>query len=67
MNEQDLEDSYKEMLDSSYETVEICGYRYSPSYALALVDPVAYRCGMSDWESELEYRASEEDDEEDDE
>ena len=44
------EDYYDSMLDECYEDVEICGYKYAPSIALYRVDPVAYRCGRSDWE-----------------
>ena len=44
------EDYYDDMLDECYEDAIICGYRYSPSNALRKVDPIAYRCGRSDWE-----------------
>ena len=45
---------YDQMLDDCYGDVEICGMKYAPSRALALVDPTAYRCGLGDWLSALE-------------
>jgi hypothetical protein len=45
----DLEEMYNDMLDD-YGPVEICGMEYEASYALREVDPVAYRCGMADYE-----------------
>ena len=45
---------YDQMLDDCYGDVEICGMKYSPSRALILVDPTAYRCGLGDWLSALE-------------
>lgn len=42
-------DYYDEMLDEVYGTIDICGYEYSASYALEQIDPIAYRCGMSDY------------------
>lgn len=43
-------DYFDDMLNECYPTVNICGYDYDPAHALALVDPVAYRCARSDWE-----------------
>lgn len=37
------------MIDEIYPEVEIMGMHYFPSTALAELDPVAYRCGLSDW------------------
>jgi len=53
MNEYDLEESYKQMLDECYGTVKIAGYEYETSYALKECDPIAYRVGLSDYESSL--------------
>lgn len=47
------EDIYDEMLDECYEEVDICGYKYSPSVALYRIDPIAYRCGMTDYYDSL--------------
>lgn len=44
-----LDQMFRDFLDDVYETAEICGHYYSPSRALAEVDPVAYRVGFSDW------------------
>lgn len=43
------EEAYDEMLDECNEEVNICGMTYSPSECLKRVDPIAYRCGLSDW------------------
>jgi len=54
MTEFELEEAYDAMLDDSYDTIDICGYHYSPSRALKLVDPTAYRCGLLDFEDMME-------------
>lgn len=47
------EQLYSDMLDDCYGDVDICGYSYSASIALERVDPIAYRCGLSDWRSDV--------------
>ena len=47
----DIEERYDEMLDESYGKIDICGCSFIASYALKRLDPTAYRCGMSDFES----------------
>lgn len=55
LSDYDLDQRYQDFLDEVYGTVKIGGYEYSTSSALREVDPVAYRCGFSDWlDSELE-------------
>lgn len=44
-----LEQEYNDMLDDIYGNVQICGYMYTTSHALTRTDPIAYRCGFSDW------------------
>jgi len=39
---------YDEFLNELYGDVNICGYTYTASRALKLVDPIAYDCGFSD-------------------
>lgn len=46
-------DLYDEMLNECYGDVNICGYEYSAAYALEQIDPIAYRCGMSDYYDSL--------------
>jgi hypothetical protein len=63
---------YDELLDECYPTVKVCGYDFSPSYALKELDPIAYRCGFGDWlDSEnlttYEDEADEEENDEEDE
>jgi hypothetical protein len=50
----ELEQAYNEMLDEVYGTVNIAGYEYDTSKALKEIDPIAYRVGMNDYESQLE-------------
>lgn len=54
MEDYELEESYKEMLDECYGMVKIAGYEYETSYALKECDPIAYRVGLSDYEASLE-------------
>lgn len=42
-------DYYDEMLDEVYGIINICGYDYTASYAFEQIDPIAYRCGMTDY------------------
>lgn len=48
----ELEDMYEEMLNECYEPVSICGFNYDQGHALRNLDPIAFRCGVSDWEGE---------------
>lgn len=54
MNDYELEESYKDMLNDAYGMVTIAGYEYETAYALKECDPIAYRVGLSDYESTLE-------------
>lgn len=54
------ETEYDNWLDEVYGDVNICGYTYSASQALENVDPTAYRCGKSDYESEYDLDNCEE-------
>ena len=49
VNLNDFYEVYDDMLNGIWETAQICGYEYSPAQALQAVDPIAYRCGYSDW------------------
>ena len=48
------DEEYNEHLDSIFDEVEICGMTYAVSYALKELDPTAYRCGKSDFESNID-------------
>lgn len=50
----DLTERYDDMLNESG-TVTIGSLEYSPSEVLKSVDPTAYRVGMSDYQSALEW------------
>lgn len=43
---------FEEQLNECYEPVSICGYNYDQGRALRLLDEVAFRCGVSEWEGE---------------
>jgi len=47
-------DEYIEMLDDVYGDVTIAGMTYSAGTALEAVDPVAFRCGLGDYESQIQ-------------
>ena len=53
MNERMMEELYDDMLDDCYQDVVIAGLAYSASVAFKRIDPIAYRVGMSDYESSL--------------
>lgn len=46
------EDEYDSYLDGCYGDLDVCGSTFSASYALKNLDPTAYRCGKSDYDSE---------------
>lgn len=48
------DEQYDDMLDDIYGEVQIAGMTYSTSYALKELDPTAYRCGKSDFESGMD-------------
>ena len=48
------ESEYDYFLDQNYGEVNICGLTYSASSALKNLDPIAYRCSKSDYESNFD-------------
>lgn len=48
-NDRELHEMYNEFLDECYGETEIAGYHYQTSRVLKEIDPIAYRCGFSDW------------------
>lgn len=52
--------SYNAWLDEIYPLVEVAGHSYLLSRVLHSCDPIAYRVGLSDWESETEAFSREE-------
>lgn len=44
-----FQDEYRDFLTDVYGMVSVCGYEYDAGEVLADVDPIAFRCGMSDW------------------
>ena len=57
---------YMELLDDVYGEVTICGMTYSAGAALEAIDPVAFRCGLGDYESEIQAELDEAIENEDD-
>lgn len=53
------EENYDDFLDECYEPVNICGYEHSPSSVLPVWDPIAYRCGVADYEAFLHSEVEE--------
>ena len=48
----ELEDLYEETLNEVYDDVEIGNLSFSAGDIVRNLDPVAFRCGVSDWSSE---------------
>ena len=48
------ESEYDYFLDQNYGEVNICGLTYSASSALKNLDPIAYSCSKSDYESNFD-------------
>jgi hypothetical protein len=44
----DEEEAYEDLLNECYGQIDICGMKYDPGYAIKIIDPVAFRCGVSD-------------------
>ena len=55
----ELVQMYDEMLDDCYGTVSVAGMEYETSRLLKEVDPIAYKCGFTDF-----MHSMQEDDEE---
>ena len=47
-------DEYQEFLNEAFGDVTICGMTYGQGDALEALDPVAFRCGLGDYESEIQ-------------
>lgn len=54
LTDYELEQRYDQMLDECYPEVQIGWGTYSASTILKECDPIAYRVGLSDYESDLE-------------
>ena len=59
-------DEYQEFLNEAFGDVTICGMTYGQGDALEALDPVAFRCGLGDYESEIQSELEEAIDNEDD-
>lgn len=52
-------EAYVDFLNEIYGDVQVCGNTYGSGDLLEAQDPVAFRCGKSDWESELQVEMEE--------
>ena len=52
--EEQVQEMYDDMLNDVYGPVKIGYLEFDPSEILRELDPIAYRCGLADYESELE-------------
>jgi hypothetical protein len=59
-------DEYQEFLNEIHGDVTICGMTYGQGDALEALDPVAFRCGLGDYESEIQSELEEAIENEDD-
>lgn len=50
------EEEFEDMLNDCYEPVKICGMEYEQGTALKKLDPVAFRCALSDMD--IQYGCS---------
>ena len=49
LEEYELENLYKDLIDQTTEAINIWGMEYEASRVLQEVDPIAYRVGFNDW------------------
>lgn len=52
-------EEYIQLLDDIYGDVTIAGMTYSAGTALEAIDPVAFRCGLGDYESQIQSELEE--------
>ena len=48
------DEEYADVLDELYGDVEVAGYTFNTNRVLQELDPIAFRCGKSDYESGLD-------------
>lgn len=51
----DREQAFRDMLDDAYGEIDVCGHQYAASDLLERVDPIAFRCGVSDYFGNGDY------------
>jgi hypothetical protein len=59
LEDYEIEEQYEEMLDDCYPSYKINGMEFTASTILKECDPIAYRVGLSDYESTLEEEGEE--------
>ena len=64
MEDYEIEEAFKEMLDDAYGIIKIGYGEYWASTVLKECDPIAYRIGLSEYEDEIREEEEEADDDE---
>lgn len=49
MNEKELLEKYRDMLDEIHADYTVSGITFNASRVLEKLDPIAFRCGFNDW------------------
>lgn len=49
---EEIEDRFEEYLNGVYGTVNVCGQDFDAGTAYRELDPIGFRCGVSDWSSQ---------------
>lgn len=57
MSQQDLEDSFDEILNDSYGEVKLGYLTFLPAEIIKKLDPIAYQVALSDYESMVQEEA----------
>lgn len=60
LQDYEIEEMYRDMLDDVYGVITVAGMEYETSRVLYEVDPIAYRVGLSDYEASTECSDCEE-------
>ena len=58
--DQEIEELHDEMINDIYGTFKISYLEFDAAEILKELDPIAYRCSVADFESELEEHENEE-------
>jgi hypothetical protein len=60
LDEENYSDQFDELLDEQFGEISICGALYSPSTILKEVDPINYRCSLTDFVNSFDIEETEE-------
>lgn len=60
IEEHNTEEAYEQSLNDNYPPVSVCGYERDQGTLLREIDPIAFRCGVSDNEDFVREQAEQE-------